>query len=73
MSGAHSGPALASYRDAVAERIKAGEPFGAVEDAIDEAAGLTADQKSALWLFAFSLRDSSERQVDAPAHLAAVR
>jgi hypothetical protein len=25
-------PALASYRDTVAERIKAGEPFGEVED-----------------------------------------
>ena len=41
MSGTQRRPALASYRDAVAERIRAGEPFGEVEDSIDEVAELT--------------------------------
>ena len=35
MSGTQRRPALASYRDTVAERINAGEPFGEVEDSID--------------------------------------
>ena len=73
MRGTHRIPALAIYRDAVAARIKRGEPFGAVEDAIDEVADLTQDQKAALWLFAFSLRDRSDQRLDAQAHLAAVQ
>jgi hypothetical protein len=64
--------ALNSYRDAVAERIGGGEPFGDVEHAIDDAADLTMDEKAALWLFAFSLRDPSEQQLDARAHLASL-
>jgi hypothetical protein len=73
MSGTQRGMAWASYRDAVAERIKAGEPFGEVEDFIDEVAQLTTDQKAALWLFAFSLPDPVEQQLDARAHLAALQ
>ena len=64
---------MASYRDAVAEQIKAGEPFGEVEDSIDEVAELTTDEKAALWLFAFSLRDPVEQQLAARAHLASVQ
>ena len=71
MSGTH--PRLASCRDAVTQLIKAGEPFGEVEDAIDQVADLTQDQKAALWLVAFSLRDPAEQQSDARAHLAAVQ
>jgi hypothetical protein len=73
MSGTQRSPAFACYRDAVTERIEAGEPFGAVEDAIDAVAELTMDQKAALWLLAFSLRDPAEQQLDARAHLAAVQ
>jgi hypothetical protein len=73
MSGTHRRSALASYRDAVTELITAGEPFGEVEDAIDEVADLNTDQKAALWLLAFSLRDPTEQQLDARAHLAAVQ
>jgi hypothetical protein len=73
MRGTHQGAALASHRDAVAERMGRGEPFGAVEDAIDAAAELSEDQKAALWLFAFSLRDQGQQQFDARAHLAAVQ
>jgi hypothetical protein len=72
MSGTQPRPTLAGYRGTVAELIEAGEAFGDVEDAIDEAADLTRDQKAALWLFAFSLRDPSEHQLDARAHLAPV-
>ena len=73
MSGTHAKPALASYRDKVTEMIEEGVPFGDVEDAINAHAGLTEDQKAALWLFAFSLRDRSEQQRDARAHLTAVQ
>ena len=64
---------LAGYREEVTELIKTGEPFGDVEDAIDEVADLTLEQKAALWLFAFSLRAPSEQQRDARAHLAFVQ
>jgi len=63
---------MASYRDAVAELVGVGEPLGDIEVAIDDVADLTMDQKAALWLFAFSLRERSEHQRDARAHLAAV-
>jgi len=68
----HAGPPLARYRDAVTQLIQLGEPFGHVEDAIDEVTDLTTDQKAALWLFAFSLRKPFEQQRDARAQLAAV-
>jgi hypothetical protein len=61
---------LAGYRDEITELIQAGESFGGVEDLIDEVADLTMDEKAALWLFAFSLRDRDEQQRDALAHLA---
>ena len=73
MRGTQHGQALASHRDAVAELLKAGEPFDEVEDAIDAVTDLTTDQKAALWLFAFSLRAPSEQQRDARAHLARVQ
>lgn len=73
MNGTRVRPALAGYRDAVAELVRGGESFGDVEDAIEQVADLTADQKAALWLFAFSLRDQYEQQLDARAHLASVQ
>lgn len=72
MSATHDRPALASYRDTVAERMRAGDTFGEVEDSIDQLAELTTDEKAALWLFAFSLRDPAEQQLDARAHLASL-
>jgi hypothetical protein len=71
MRGTHL-KSFSSYRDAIAERIKGGEPFGDVEDAIDDAAELSTDQKAALWLFAFALRDPTEQQLDARTHLASL-
>ena len=71
MSGTHPSRApLSSYRDAVTELLNTGERFGDVEDAIEDVGVLTQDEKAALWLFAFSLRDPAEQQLDARAHLA---
>jgi hypothetical protein len=73
MSGTQARPALASYRDAVTELIRAGEPFDDVEDAIDEATDLTTDEKAALWLFAFSVRGRDDQQRGAQPDLAALQ
>lgn len=59
------------YRDGVSDLMRAGEPFDEVEDVI-ELADVTEDQKAALWLLAFCMRDPSDQQRDAKAHLAAV-
>ena len=72
MSATQQGATLATYRDAVEDLMETGERFGDVEDAIDAVNWLTHDQKAALWLFAFSLRDQEEQQLEARAHLAAV-
>jgi len=66
-------PDLASYRDAVTEQLRAGTPFGDIEDFIDALDDLTMDKKAALWLFGFSLRDPAEQQLVARTHLAALR
>ena len=63
---------LAGYRDEVTELLQTGESFGGVEEAIDVVVGLSMDEKAALWLLAFSLRDQDEQQRDARAHLAAL-
>lgn len=65
-------PALAGYRDKVRELIEGGTAFGDIEDAIDVFAGLTTDQKDALWLFAFTLRERGPQQRETGAHLLAV-
>ena len=73
MSGTQLRQVLASYRDAITERLSAGAPFGDIEDSIDVADDLTMDEKAALWLFAFSLRDPADQQLEARAHLAALQ
>ena len=72
MSGTHARPGLAGYRDDVTELITTGATLGDVEVAINAQAGLTEDQRAALWLFAFSLHDRAEQQNDAQAHLTAI-
>jgi hypothetical protein len=72
MSATQQGTTLESYREAVQGLMESGEHFGDVEDAIDAVSWLTPDQKAALWLFAFSLRDPQQQRHDARAHLAAV-
>ena len=65
LHGTEQRPTSASYRDAVTELIESGAPFGDVEDAIDELPCLTTDDKAALWLLAFSLRDPGGHELDA--------
>ena len=74
MSGTHASRApLTSYRDAVTELLESGEKFGDVEDAIDDVPELTQHEKAALWLFAFSLRDPAEQQIETHAYIAALQ
>ena len=72
MRETYAEPALDGYLDSVTELMEAGQPFGAVEDAIEAFANLTEDVKAGLWLLAFSLRDRSEQVRDAHAYLASV-
>ena len=72
MSGAHVRPSMAGYRDEITELVAGGAPFGDVENAIDGIADLTEEQKAALWLYAFSLRDPSEQQLEAGLRLVLV-
>jgi hypothetical protein len=62
MGAAQARPALAGFRDKVIELTKQGLPLADVEDAINAQPALSEDQRAALWLFAFSLRDRSEKQ-----------
>jgi hypothetical protein len=69
VTGTEGRPGLAAYRDTIAQQVKAGTPFGQIEDSIDELAELTTDERAALWLFAFSLRDPTEQRLDARSYL----
>jgi hypothetical protein len=70
MGPAQIRPALAGFRDKVTELTDAGLPLREVEHAINAQAALTEDQRAALWLFAFSLRDRSAKRSQARAVLA---
>jgi hypothetical protein len=70
MSSTHP-VSLGDYQEQVEGMIQAGELFGIVEDTIN-AAALAEDQKAALWLLAWSSRDSSAQRRDALAALALV-
>jgi hypothetical protein len=71
MSATREKPALAEYRDEVAGRMEQGQPFAQVEDAID-VAEVSEDQKAALWLWAFAMRDQRDQQRNAGGYLALV-
>jgi hypothetical protein len=62
---------LGDYHDQVEGMIQAGELFGVVEDTIN-ATPLDDDQKAALWLLAWSSRDTRAQRQDALAALALV-
>jgi len=68
MSDTNVQPTLASYRDTVTGLMEAGESFAAVEHAIEDVK-LPDDAKAALWLLAFSLRDSADQARDTRAPL----
>ena len=67
MSGTYP-TSLVDYQEQVEGMIEAGEVFGVVEDTIN-AAALVEDQKAALWLLAWSSRDSWAQRRDALAAL----
>jgi hypothetical protein len=70
MSSTHP-VSLGDYQEQVEGMMQAGELFGVVEDIIN-AAALGEDQKAALWLLAWSSRDSFAQRRDALAALALV-
>jgi len=73
MGETNTWPGLAGYREEVTELMEAGEPFAAVEEAIDTNPRLPEDAKAALWLLAFSMREQDGKERDAArAHLASV-
>ena len=65
-------PTLGYHQDVVEGMMSAGEPFGGVETFIDEAAVLGQEEKAALWLLAWSLRDAWVQQRDALAMVRAI-
>jgi hypothetical protein len=62
MGPAQQRPALAGFRDTVSELTRKGLSLGDVEGAINSQPALTEDQKASLWVFAFALRDRSDRE-----------
>jgi hypothetical protein len=71
VSATRQRPALVRYRDAVTGMMEQGEPFGQVEHTI-EVAELSEEQKAALWLWAFSIRDRRHKQHELAANLASL-
>jgi hypothetical protein len=70
MSSTHP-VSIDDYQEQIEGMMEAGELFGVVEDTIN-AAALVEDQKAALWLLAWSSRDSWAQRRDALAALALV-
>jgi hypothetical protein len=68
MRTTHPNSALVRYQNEVTDLMEAGEPFGLVESAID-LADVTEEEKAALWLLAFSMRDPGEQRRDAHTYL----
>jgi hypothetical protein len=68
----HTGPTLGYHQDVVNGMMDAREPFGEVETFIDEAPALDQDEKAALWLFAWSLREGRIQRREALAMLSAL-
>jgi hypothetical protein len=63
-----TGSAVEALRLDVERRMRRGERFTDVEDAID-ASGLSNDEKSALWLLGWSYVHPSAQRREANAHL----
>jgi hypothetical protein len=63
---------LGYHQDVIEGMMSASEPFGQVETFINEAAVLDQDEKAALWLLAWSLRDAWTQQREALSMLSAL-
>ena len=68
----HNRPTLGYHQNVVEGMMSASEPFGEVETFINEAATLDQDEKAALWLLAWSLRDAWLQRREALAMLGAL-
>jgi hypothetical protein len=64
-------PGLAECQADIAGRMEAGQPFDEVEEVI-ELADMSEDQKAALWLMAFCMRDRRDQQRDVRGYLTLV-
>jgi hypothetical protein len=73
MSATHARPAVATYRDAVTELVRAEQPFGDIAEAIDEIVDLTRDEKATLRRYAFSLHVGARQARQARPHLVVLR
>jgi hypothetical protein len=62
--------AFSSLHVAVRKRMLAGHGLGAVEDELIDRAPVSADEKAALWLLAWSLLPSSYQLAEVEAHIA---
>jgi hypothetical protein len=58
-------PGLDQGEPQVEAMMDQGTPFCDVEDVIDAAVGLSTDHKAALWLLAWSLRDTVQQRDEA--------
>jgi hypothetical protein len=67
-----AGLSLGDHRDVVQSMMAAGAPFGDVETFVNEAAALDQDEKAALWLLAWSLREGWVQRQEAHAMLSAL-
>jgi hypothetical protein len=63
---------LGHHQDVIEGMMSASEPFGEVETFINEAVVLDQDEKAALWLLAWSLRDAWTQQREAVSMLSAL-
>jgi hypothetical protein len=68
----HTRPTLGYHQDMIEGMMDASEPFGEVETFINEAAALDQNEKAALWLLAWSLRDTWTQRRDALAMVSAL-
>jgi hypothetical protein len=65
----HTRRGLDHHQNAIEGMMEAGEPFGRVEDYIEQTGPLVELERAALWLLAWSLRDASAQRQDARATL----
>ena len=68
----HARPTLGDHQNVVKGMMDASEPFGEVETFINEAPALDEDEKAALWLLAWSLRDAWTQRREALAMLSSL-
>jgi hypothetical protein len=68
----HSRPTLGFHQDVIKGMMNASDPFGDVETFINESVALDQDEKAALWLLAWSLRDTWTQRREALAMLSAL-